>query len=85
MEAHGTISNPQHRVQAPGGAGLSGGRELHSLTRRHDLARNLIRIWIQKFEAGALDDEAIAGLSTKGHKISHEGVAGVLRAAHARA
>ena len=36
------------------------GETLHSLARRHDLSRNLIRIWIQKFEAGAFDDEAVA-------------------------
>jgi transposase len=28
------------------------GETLHSLARRHDLSRNLIRIWIQKFENG---------------------------------
>ena len=26
------------------------GETLHSLARRHDLSRNLIRIWIQKFD-----------------------------------
>lgn len=36
------------------------GETLHSLARRHDLSRNLIRIWLQKFEAGAFDDEAAA-------------------------
>ena len=36
------------------------GETLHSLARRHDLSRNLIRIWIQKFEASAFDDEAAA-------------------------
>ena len=36
------------------------GETLHSLSKRHDLSRNLIRIWIQKFEAGAFDDEAAA-------------------------
>lgn len=36
------------------------GETLHSLVRRHDLSRNLIRIWIQKFEGGAFDDEAVA-------------------------
>lgn len=35
------------------------GETLHSLARRHDLSRNLIRIWIQKFEAGAFDDEPV--------------------------
>jgi len=32
------------------------GETLHSLARRHDLSRN----WIQKFEGGAFDDEAVA-------------------------
>ena len=36
------------------------GETLHSLARRHDLSRNLVRIWIQKFEAGAFDDDAVA-------------------------
>jgi transposase len=44
------------------------GETLHSLARRHDLARNLIRIWIQKFEAGALDDEAIAADTIEGYE-----------------
>ena len=34
------------------------GETLHSLGRRHDLARNLMRIWIQKFEAAAFHDDA---------------------------
>src|SRR3954471_20852247 len=36
------------------------GETLHALGKRHDLSRNLIRIWLQKHEAGALDDEAVA-------------------------
>ena len=36
------------------------GETLHSLARRHDLSRDLVRIWIQKFEAGAFDDKAVA-------------------------
>src|SRR6478735_3984153 len=35
------------------------GETLHSLARRHNLSRNLVRIWIPKFEAGAFD-EAVA-------------------------
>jgi transposase len=38
---------------------LDGGT-LHGLAKRHDIARNLIRIWLQKHEAGALDDESQA-------------------------
>jgi transposase-like protein len=33
------------------------GETLHALSRRHDLSRNLIRIWIEKAEAGALDQD----------------------------
>jgi transposase-like protein len=36
------------------------GETLHSLARQHDLSRSLIRIWVQKFEAGAFDDETVA-------------------------
>jgi len=33
------------------------GETLHALAKRHDLSRNLIRIWVAKFEAGAFEDE----------------------------
>jgi len=36
------------------------GETLHALGRRHDLSRNLIRIWIEKAEAGALEEDAAA-------------------------
>jgi|SRR5580704_15420777 transposase len=36
------------------------GETLHGLAKRHDLSRNLIRIWVAKYEQGALDDEAQA-------------------------
>jgi len=36
------------------------GETLHSLAKRHDLSRQLIRIWVQKYEAGALDEDAQA-------------------------
>lgn len=37
-----------------------GGETLHGLAFRHDLSRNLVRIWIKKYEEGALDDDAQA-------------------------
>jgi transposase len=37
-----------------------GGETLHGLGKRHDVSRNLIRIWVQKYEAGAFDDDAAA-------------------------
>jgi len=36
------------------------GETLHALGRRHDLARNLIRIWIEKAEAGEFDEDTAA-------------------------
>lgn len=36
------------------------GETLHSLAKRHDLSRSLVRIWVQKYEAGAFDDDAAA-------------------------
>ena len=36
------------------------GETLHGLAKRHDVSRNLIRIWIQKYEAGAFDEDATA-------------------------
>jgi transposase-like protein len=36
------------------------GETLHGLAKRYDLSRNLVRIWVQKFEAGALDEDAVA-------------------------
>jgi transposase len=32
------------------------GETLHGLAKRHDLSRNLIRVWLAKYEAGAFDD-----------------------------
>jgi transposase-like protein len=36
------------------------GETLHGLAKRHDISRQLIRIWVQKYEAGALDEDAQA-------------------------
>jgi transposase len=36
------------------------GETLHSLANRHDISRNLIRIWVAKYEAGEFDDDAEA-------------------------
>ena len=36
------------------------GETLHALACRHDISRNLIRIWLRKFESGAFDDDARA-------------------------
>ena len=36
------------------------GETLHGLARRHDLSRTLIRIWVDKYETGAFDEDAEA-------------------------
>ena len=36
------------------------GEALHGLAKRHDVSRNLIRIWVKKLEAGAFDEDARA-------------------------
>ena len=36
------------------------GETLHGLSKRHDVSRNLIRIWVSKYEQGAFDDDAQA-------------------------
>lgn len=36
------------------------GETLHGLAKRHDISRNLIRIWVRKYEEGSFDDEAQA-------------------------
>ena len=36
------------------------GETLHGLAKRHDISRNLIRVWVAKHEAGAFDDDTQA-------------------------
>jgi transposase len=36
------------------------GETLHGLSKRHDICRNLIRVWVQKYEAGAFDEDVQA-------------------------
>jgi transposase-like protein len=36
------------------------GDTLHGLAKRHDISRNLIRVWVARYEAGAFDDDARA-------------------------
>ena len=60
MEAHGPASHAQHRVQAPGRSGVPAGETLHGLSKRHDICRNLIRVWVQKYEAGDFNEDVAA-------------------------
>ncbi len=35
---------------------LSGGVTLGALARHHDVSRNLVRLWVEKYEAGEFED-----------------------------
>src|SRR5437588_7063375 len=37
-----------------------GGESPHALAKRHGVGRNLIKIWVAKYEAGGLDSDAAA-------------------------
>ncbi|MER8371032.1 hypothetical protein NKH07_31905 [Mesorhizobium sp. M1378] len=37
------------------------GETLHGLAKRHHVTRNLIRVWVRKYEEGVFDDGAQAG------------------------
>ena len=41
---------------------------LHGLARRHELSRTLIRIWVDKYEAGAFDEDAEAASTIQEYK-----------------
>jgi len=36
------------------------GETLHGFAKRHDICRNLIRVWVQKYETGDFDEDAEA-------------------------
>ena len=57
-ESHGQAPFPQHRIQTEDCP--VAGETLHGLAKRHDISRNLIRIWVKKLEAGAFDEDARA-------------------------
>lgn len=63
---------------------LSGGTSLSELARRHDVSRELLRIWVKKYEAGEFagdgppradrraDEAKIAGLERKVGQLTME-------------
>ena len=44
------------------------GDTLHGLAKRHDISRNLIRVWVEKYEAGAFDDDVQAADLIRGYE-----------------
>src|SRR4029077_9308305 len=60
MEAYGQAPHAQHRIQAPSRSGISGRRDPAWARQASRHRRNLIRVWVQKYEAGAFDEDAAA-------------------------
>jgi len=58
--SHDEASVAQRGVQAAGRRGVHCRGDLHALAQRHDISRQLIRIWVGKCEAGALDGDVQA-------------------------
>jgi transposase len=55
---------------------LSGGTSLSELARRHDLSRELLRIWVKKYEAGEF---ASAGPTKSDRRACEAKIAGLER------
>ena len=55
---------------------LSGGTSLNELARRHDLSRELLRIWVKKYEAGEF---ASAGPTKSDRRACEAKIAGLER------
>ena len=53
---------PQHNIEFKRQVAQKflAGETLHGLAKRHDICRNLIRVWVQKYEAGDFDEDAQA-------------------------
>ena len=45
-----------------------GGETLHGLAERHDIPRNLVRVWVGTHEAGAFDEDARAADLIQAHE-----------------
>ena len=56
------VRHRTHRVEFKRQVALEylAGDTLKGLSRRHDISRNLVRLWVKKFEAGEFDEDAVA-------------------------
>jgi transposase len=60
-EAHAQAPQPQClEFKRQVAQELLAGETLHGLAKRHDICRNLIRVWVHKYEAGEFDEDAAA-------------------------
>ncbi len=57
-EDHGTTPFPQRRIKRRVAQEYLFCETLHGSAERHDSPRNLVRVWVQKYEADAFDNDA---------------------------
>jgi len=57
-ESHGQTRSHSVEFKRQVAQEFIAGETLHALARRHDVSRTLIRVWVKKLEAGALDEDA---------------------------
>ena len=60
MEAHGKHRTHSIEFKRQVAQEFLAGETLHGLAKRHTICRNLIRVWVQKYEAGDFDEDAAA-------------------------
>ena len=53
---------------------LSGGAALSELARRHDISRELLRIWVRKYEAGELAGGGPSKVDRRAHEAKVAGL-----------
>ena len=61
-----------------------GGETLHGLAKRHDISRDLIRIWVAKYEAGSFDNDVVAADIVQTQEARIAGAGAPCRQARAR-
>jgi transposase len=47
--------------------GFLAGKNLYALSKRHDISRQLMRVRVERYEAGALDEDAQAAEAARVH------------------
>ena len=45
------------------------GETFHGLSKRHGISRNLVRIWVAKYEAGSFESDVVAATSCKRRRL----------------
>ena len=73
MEAHDEAPIPWRQFKRQVAQEFLSGETLHGLAKRHDISRNLIRVWVEKYEAGVFADEARGRRSVAGLRSAHRG------------